>query len=310
MATYAQWIKSCKLSQAAWIYGTEQILQEDVLSRLKIIIGAGEFNSYYFYADANTETEIWYQTRQRTISENSPKLIVVRDAEKLKDWENLREWLEDYRKSLPDTSLIFISNSDPSIPEIKAPKVTLIKCNNLKSADLVQWVGEKSGLSENSSRLLLDHTAGNLEDTMNICLKVSAIFPEAADLDLTLKVLKSLADETVSDFVDALISFDKVRAVTSLKLLTMEDRYKAVGSLDLRLTQLSKLQDLSVRKLSAKDLATIPGVPYNVVKDLLPTLKYYNSKRIAECRKYLALVDSYQQRGVEEGVLELAVANW
>jgi len=67
-------------------------------------------------------------------------------------------------------------------------------------------------VAESSARVLLDHTAGNMETSLNICRKIKALFTESTNIDLSLRALKSLADETISDFVDATMSLDKHRA--------------------------------------------------------------------------------------------------
>jgi len=43
VSTYSQWLDSCKLSQVIWIYGTEEVLKENALTRVKALLDSAEF---------------------------------------------------------------------------------------------------------------------------------------------------------------------------------------------------------------------------------------------------------------------------
>jgi len=310
MATYSQWKESKKVSQVTWIYGTEIVLKEEILEDLKILIGASSFDYESHHASSLTEASIWLSCKQRSIGEDAPRVVLIRQADSLTDWFELEEWLTDWKKVLPNTYLVFMATDDPPISSLRAPKAVLIKCNSLNKEDMIVWVKRNSGLSDSSAKILIEYCNGNLEDMANLCRVVSAVSDVESNVTLTSHFLASITDETASSFVDALVTLDKPRALSSIFYLTSEDKYKIISLLDIKLTQIFKLKTLLNKKLSLKEIAATSGIPFNVIKELLPSLKLYNDTRIAQCRKFLSLVDSYQQSGIETGILEALVASW
>lgn len=311
MTFYSQWIKDTKLSSIVWVCGSERTLVNEVVVHVKSGWSINDIN--FTLLDATQSVNVWDELWQRPLIEDSARLILVYNCHALADLTPMKSWLTEFKTSFPQTTVCFISEDD-NLPEdsfLKPPKVTPIRCSRLSPEDSVKWVKRQAPLSERSARLLLDHVAGSLEDAKQVCDKINRALDASSLLNLTSEQIKAFIAETPSDFVDALMCLDKERALTTVSLLSNDERYKVVSTLEFRLSQLAKLQRLLKReKLTGQALSKIPGIPYPVVKDLLPSVKFYNDSRILACRQQLTLADHYHNQGVYYGVLESLVALW
>lgn len=311
MSFYSQWIKDTKLSSVVWVCGSEQVLIDEVVSYVKSSWMLNDMN--FSIIDARQSSNVWDELWQRPLMEDFPRLVLVLNAQELTDLTPMKSWLSEFKTSFPQTTVCFVSEDDapPEVDFLKPPKVTVVRCSRLSVEDSVKWVKRQTPLSERSARLLLDHVAGSLEDAKQVCDKINRALDVSSLLNLTSEQIKAFISETPSDFVDALMCLDKERALTTVSLLSMDERYKVVSTLEFRLSQLAKLQRLLKReKLTGQALSKIPGIPYPVVKDLLLCVKFYNDSRIIACRQQLTLADHYHNQGVYSGVLESLIALW
>ena len=311
MSFYSQWVKESKLSSVIWVCGLERVLVDEVVRHVKSGWLLNDMN--FTTVDAAQCANVWDELWQRPLMEDFPRLIIVLNAQEITDFNLMKSWLSEFKTSFPQTTVCFISEAD-TLPEasfLKPPKVTPIRCSKLSPEDSVKWVKKQACISERSARLLLEHVAGSLEDAKQVCDKINRAIGSSELLTFTSEQIKSFIAETPSDFIDALMCLDKQRALTTLSLMSNEDRYKVVSTLELRLSQLTKLQRLLKKeKLVGQALSKIPGIPYPVVKDLLPAIKFYNDSRLLSCRQQLTLVDHYHNQGIYTGVLESLVSMW
>lgn len=312
MSFYSQWIKSPKVAQVNWICGSERVLVDEVITHIKCETSPSMLNRSIVDMSKSSSADLHNVLNQHPIMTGEPSLIIVYNADKIENLEVLKEWLKDSKSVFPEVVVCFVSENEnlPDVPFLKPPKVSVVRCSKLSNEDLVLWVKRNSPLSDRSARSLLEHVAWSLHDSRSLCRKLSAVLEGKTLVNLPLEALLALIDETPSDFVDALMSLDKERAYSAIKSMSNEEKYKVVSILDVRLTQLSKLQRVLAVKTTGRELSKIPGVPFPVVKDLLPISRYYSNSRIVSCRQQLAIVDSYQSQGIYPGTLECLVALW
>lgn len=313
MSYYSQWVKDRKLSQVVWICGAERIIVEEVAQYVQTSRTFNTLNACALDACQQSPAEIWDSLFQRPLMEDLPRLIMVENAQELEDFSRLKDWIKDAATAFPGVVVCFVSQEDtpPEISFFKPPKVTVVRCSKLAIEDSVKWVKRRSSLSERSARMLLDHVAGSLEDAKQVCDKINRCLGQSSLITLTPEQIKSFIVETPSEFTDALMCLDKVRAFISASTLSNDDKYKVVSSLEIRISQLARLQRiLKDQKLTGQQLAKIPGIPYPVVKELLPVSKFYSPARILSCRQQLTLVDYYHNQGIYQGTLESLVTLW
>lgn len=313
MSYFSQWSKDKKLSSVVWVCGPEEVLVDEVVRYVKNYKVFSALDSVVMDASQLSSSELWDELYQRPIMEDSARLVLVHNAQDISDLGRMKHWIKEFPTSFPNTFACFISHSD-AVPEtsfLKPPKVTVVKCSSLSAEDCVRWVKSISALSERSARNVLDHVAGSLEDAKQVCEKINRSIGSSSLVTLTDQQIKSFVAETPSEFTDALMSLDKPRAFISVSSMSDEEKYKAVSILELRISQLSKLQRvLRTSKPTGQELAKIPGLPFPVVRDLLPVSKFYSSSRVLSCRQQLTLVDCYHNQGVYSGTLEALVALW
>jgi len=309
MSYYSQWIKQPKSNQISWVLGSETVLIDEVVQFLKFSVKGV---STVLDLSEMSESAMFDRLFQHSLVDTEQKFVLVRTAEKITDFGKLKLWLGLSKTTFSNIRVCFVSYSD-EIPEdyvFKTSKIMIVKCSKLNPEDLVKWTKRQAPISDRSVRAILDHTAGSLADTKSVCDKLSTILDASKINNVSSGMIAMLADETPSEFVDAVLSIDKPRAIKSIDHLSQDDRYRIVALLDTKLSQLVKLQGLLRSKKVGRELAHIPGLPYPVVQQLIPVCKFYSSSRISNCRQYLALVDAYHNQGVYSGTLESLVALW
>lgn len=313
MSFYSQWIKDPKFSSVVWVCGGEFVLTDEVVERFKSAYSLDSMHFTVLDATQMSQGRLWDALWQRPIIEDSRHLTVVYGAQEIVDLTPMKSWLQEFKTSFPQTGVCFVSEADnfPECSFLKPPKVTPIRCSRLSPEDAVKWVKCQSTLSERSARLLLEHVGGSLRGAKEVCDKINRALEPSSLLVLNSDQIKAFVAESPSEFTDALMSLDRTRALASVALLSKEDRYKSVSLLELRISQMAKLQRaLKHKKLTGQELSKIPGVPFPVVKDFMPVTKFYSDSRILSCRQQLTLVDHYHNQGIYEGVLESLVALW
>lgn len=312
MSYYSQWIKSPKVSQVNWVCGSERILVDEVVNFIKAKVSPNVLNRSILDMSKSTSGDLSNVLNQHPIMASESSLILIQNAHKIEDLNCLKTWLRESKTIFPEVVVCLMSEEEniPDVTFLKPPKVSVVKCSKLSNENLVLWVKRNSPLSDRSARSLLEHVAGSLQDSHGLCRKLSATLQGKTLVNMPLEALLALTDETPSEFVDAIMSLDKARAYSAIKSMSSDEKYKVISTLDLRLTQLSKLQHLLTAKVTGSELSKIPGVPFPVVKELLPISRYYSSSRIVSCRQQLAIVDSYQNQGMYKGTLESLVALW
>jgi DNA polymerase III delta subunit len=263
MTYYSQWSKDRKLSSIVWVCGSERVLVEEIVQHVKNSRTFSALDSAVLDASQLTESQLWDELYQRPIVEDSNRLVLVYGSQEISDFTRMREWVRDFPTCFPTTVVCFISDDDapPETTFLKPPKVTVVKCSKLSQEDCVRWVKSISPLSERSSRAVLDHVAGSLEDAQQVCNKIKRSMGSSPLVSLTNEQIKSFIAETPSEFTDALLSLDKQRAFVSINYMSDDEKYRAVSILESRLSQLSKLQRiLRTSKPTGQELSKIPGI--------------------------------------------------
>jgi DNA polymerase III delta subunit len=309
MGSYTQWSSSKKVSTLNWVYGPELALFNDVSDYIRNSVTDSDLDRSEFDASSDSANRIWDSLRSASLLEESHKLVEIRNADKLLSLEPLFEWLAQVGKS-PKCTVLMLSYEEPADSKIKAPKVNVIKCVMPKSSDRLAWVRDKGGLSILSAKRLLEHKNGNLLEAYNVCLKVRKLLSDSKDVDLSLESLKSLDDETPSDFVDALLSRDKARAFIAASRLPKDQLTKVLGSVDYNLRMVNKLSTVLSRTPKGSKIEPIAGFPMSRLSDLALIARESRKSDIVRRFQIVSMLDSYVKQGVYEGILETLVTRW
>jgi hypothetical protein len=319
--SYAQWRLSAdkgSVSKVMWLCGDQRILVEEVIQVTKDILKVSEFDYFPLSAESNSETDIWDAAYQYSLDPDGNRLILVRQADHIKDWASLSKWILD-AKNLPTTYIIFVSDLHdyPMTSDLKNPGVQphislirkkgkAIKCSMPSQADIITWIKRNSTFSDYSANFLFDRCGSDLSAVANVCKK-SLLFKS----DPGHKVISDLAGEYASQsFVDCLIFQDKKAALLELPNVPESDYAKAVGMLYSRLDVLYALHKAGPNFNTTRELSEATDIKMFLVSKYLQISKVYDKTKVTNCRNILTVSDDALQRNITSGVLELLVSLW
>lgn len=330
MATFSQWRAAVRQNpeprRITWVCGDERVLVEEVVNHIKEQLAPEAWSLVPFTAGEDSERQVWAEADQHPLGPGS-RLVIIRNAEQLKRWDRLQEWIR-YRALNPHTYLLFVSN-EPRLPKIEPtpaqkkegvkpylPKhLTLgkhghvIECRAYTTATAkhsVEWVQSMVSMREGVARHLLERANFNLRLVRDICRKL-AVFPN----EITVSVVNEmLAEQPRDSFADALLALDKKTALLALKSLPPADYGRTIGFLDSRVELAGLVHDMQLERKPMHEIARAAGSQGFLVKDIVPVAKHYSASRRLEIRKILATADEHYQAGERDGIMELVVAFW
>jgi DNA polymerase III delta subunit len=312
IATFLQWHKrhaDGELKRAYYLYGPDRVLVEEVVDAVRDAVAPSDLDRLTFSAGSDKDIDVWTAVNQYPLEGRAKKLVVVREAEKMKDWSTFETWLMS--RSMPNTHVVFVSDEetvDTSQPHIERIKKTgrLVKCGPLNEEDTVTYLQLHGSIDRHTAMYLVERVGGKLWAAAE-CMKKAAFF----NTEVTVPIIDAISIPSPGvEFTDELLAIRKRSALAVVESVPLEDYPHIVGRLDYDLEILAKIHR------AARYDATVPGVikstkvPGNLVKKFLPSARYYDRDRVRECVRTLNFVDARVQRGVREGVLEVLVALW
>lgn len=253
---------------------------------------------------------MWAAIDQYPANTNDRQLTVVRDAEALEKWDHLIDWFAS--RHMPRCHAIFVSNEEDTdtttehaLRFVKSGR--LIRCGPLNEEDAIAYVKHRlPGTDEETAKAALKRAVGNTYDVVNFLekCKVLGIQPSQKATDLL------LTTRSADDFVSLLTALRKTEALKAAATVPADDVSRIIGSLDLRLDQLQRLNTCQSRGMSMRDTITTTQIPPFVVLELLPHCQHYRRPDVKVRTEALALTDEAWQEGARSGVLETLVALW
>ncbi len=274
-----------------------------------------ELDYVTLYAGQNAETDIWAQANQYPLQPGAARLILIRDAEQLSQWDKLTGWLRHVRH-LPNVYLVFVSNESDlastgtgknkalkaHLAALRAPRGSLVRCTSPSEDDAVAWVRRRcGGLDDPTARYLLTRTGGNLAEAAHTCAKLNLFSGPVSKMSID-----ALSNERPSvDFADHLIALDRRKAL--LAIPEASEYTKTIALLDSRLDLLRTLHRVQLAGRSWRD--TMGVNPY-LARRYLPFARSYDPAACASRRRLLAVLDDAVRGGARTAVFEALVALW
>lgn len=332
MATFSGWWKAYNkkptIKPVTWVCGTERVLVEDVVLAIRKGVSPQPWNYLPLSVGEDSERDIWAEVFTLPQGLNQSRLIVVRNAERLKEPERMTAFSKR-AGAHPDTYLVMVSN-DASVPHQEPDedqrrrgakgdvvpylaaltgKGTVIECRPFTSdtAEIaVAWVQAKTGMRQAVAGHLLNRADGNMRLVRDTCQKLSVLGFEA-----TISAVNDLLAEQPRDtFVDALVAMDKKGALMALERMQPDDYSRSLGLLDFHLDLAGMVHDMTVDHKTPYEIMRRAGNKSFLVKELIPVARHYDPKRRAGVRRVLAVADEALKSGARTGVLESVVALW
>jgi DNA polymerase III delta subunit len=309
---YALWNKKRQVKQLTWLCGSETTLVEEVIDHVRHTLAPSRLDFVVHQAGITRDREIWASASQYPLGAEASRLVLVRDAERIENWDPLETWILE-KKSAPTVHLLLVFNEQDFNTEREAYALcrdngSIIKCNTPNERDLLEWIMRRGPLDSVAGSYLLTRTGNDLGRAANVARKVQ-LFEGQAGADL----IDALCAENIAlDFVDLLVSLEKTKALVALEALSPAEYSRTIGLLDSRLDTLVKLHRLLRGHMTVMDIARDVNrtVPLFLARLLMPYARHYDAKRVLRCQQVMNIVDDSVRRGARIGAMESLVLLW
>lgn len=323
MATYLQWAKALeagRLKRLTWACGDPRLVHEatalaQAASGLRIArVPAGQV----------PESEVWDRCLQLPSLPGAGQLVVVRSAQRLRQWQVLEEIAAqgaegqhllflsddtDYYKRDAVTGRVATSNLGAKIM-LPGPAIVngcsqgqVVKCVLAKDEDRIAWLRRREpSLTANVAWMVLARTGHDLSLAASAAAQV-ALWPPEEHMEALVHAL--VPAEPGEEFADLLARGRKPQAL--LAAPQGEEVGKAIGWLGSILDSLAELY--AAQQPGASD-PQARGVPRFLAARYKAAAREYPPSRVRGCRMLLASCDDAYRRGAREALAETLAALW
>lgn len=331
MTTYSQFwkgfMKKPEPRPVTWLCGPERVLVDDAMKMIRRRVNPPAWNYVPLTLGEDSERDVWAEVFAVPMGEAAVRLVVVRNAERLKQPERISEFVKR-ADSHPGVYVIFVSSA-AGVPRLEptedqkfrrakgdvvpwlvlGTKGHVIECRpfTVDTAKVaVEWVTSKTGMRPNVAGYLLNRADGDMRLVRDICLKL-AVFGQ----DITISAINDLLSEQPRDtLVDALVAMNKKGALAALARMVPDDYSRTLGLLDSQLDLAGMVHDMTVAHHTLFEIQRAAGNKNFLVKDLMDVSRHYDVKRRAAIRRVLTDADEALRGGARTGVMEACIALW
>jgi hypothetical protein len=315
VSSFGQWFRASgrAVPRVTWVCGAERVLAAEVVSTT--VAAIHPFEGEHWTAGSQREKDIWGSVLAVPFSE--PRLVLVRDAGKLKDWEKLRTWIEQ-KRALRGSYLVFASY-ESDFPRDDDGKLDvpctwlrdsvvgqIVRCTQMDPEEAVVWACQQMPglLTPVQARHLLDRASGNLAEVRTVIAKAKLLG------GISNQTLDMLCSELPGDFADKLIYGDRKAAMLAAEYLGPDGLGFSIGLLASRLDTLATLHQAVRDNVSRRDVITKCGVPAFLAQKYAGVAREYGENRVSRCWSVLAAVEDAYRSGAADGAAEVLVASW
>ena len=316
MSSYSQWFRSAARTglppRVTWVCGAERVLAAEVTEAT--VTAVHPFEAEHWTAGRQREKDIW--TSALAIPFAEPRLVLVRDAGKLRDWDKLRTWIAQ-KHALHGCYLVFCSY-DADFPRDADGKLAepctwlrdsviaqIVRCAQLDPEEAVVWAcRQMPGLHRAQAAHLLERASGRLAEVRTVLAK-SRLLGGVTD-----QTLDMLCSELPGEFADKLIGGDRKAAMLAAESLGPSGLGYSIGLLASRLDTLSVLHGAARDNVSRRDVVSKLGVPAFLAQKYSGIAREYDEGRVSRCWRALAVVEDAYRSGSAEGAAEVLVTSW
>lgn len=309
-----------------WVCGPERVLVEEVVDAIRAHVDPDPMDYVSLTAGEVKDRDVWTQLNQYPILGEKVidtkvvpvrRLVVVRDAERIKNWEPFHEWFAATDMGLASRAAVcavFVSNMEdwpatwlPDVREKVVKQARLIDCR-LNDAEALKYLGSKGNIDAKNAAYLLQRVGGDITKARD-CLQKMRFFKKAIGPSL-IDALTTYSPSTT--FVDDLLSMKKPSALSAIEQIPLEEYGQVIGLLEWNLAALTKLARLvrTVERGNRRELEAKAKLKRPTLDRLLPLVHMYDRKKVVDRLHVLAFIDDWYQQGAREGLLEVAVARW
>lgn len=296
-----------------WVCGPERVLVEEVVDHVRHTLSPADIDLVTLTAGEHKDREIWAAVNQYPAETGAKRLTIVRDAERIKKWEPLEDWLANARL-MPTSYVLFVSNEHEFNDERLAHRAivdkggSMVRCNHLDEDAALEWLRRITpDLHIDVGLHLLERVGGDLRAAYDVLWKASLFSAGSPAKDVvTLLSQSSPADS----FADALVAGKRDVAVQQLEELSPDEHLRTIGLLDSRLEALLILNRAARKGLGPREINANRLLNPFLTRILYPFAKSYDPATVDRRRALLTLVDGHAREGARVGVMESLCALW
>src|SRR5207247_5800197 len=114
MANFAIWRAGADkgdLRKVTWVCGDQQVLVDEVVDTIRARLRVSELDYASFTGGVDLDRDIWAAANQYPLNPTANRLVLVRRAEKVRNWQPLEGWLAASRQ-LPGNHLLYVAAAD------------------------------------------------------------------------------------------------------------------------------------------------------------------------------------------------------
>jgi hypothetical protein len=324
VANFVQFLNSHKRGEtkrAYWVCGPVRRLVEETVDLVVHRIGADPFSCVRLTAGETSDKDIWAALNQ--YPSDGPRMIVVREAEKMMRWSLFAEWWG--ARDLAESHALFVSSeesTDTSLDHVHliVSKGKFVKCGPFSPPSKkgqkdarMEVLKAHAAITDPAARLLILRTRGDMDralDFLNKCKRFQGVVDE--------RVVKAIVEVAPADtYVESLIAFKGRDAFEALSTLPITEYSSVIGYLDYQLDCLFRLYRAMRRADNIKDrsrwtrevLKNSRLESWQVAR-LSPYARRYDPGQVRTCIEALALADSKVADGETDLVMEVMTALW
>lgn len=310
--------EGARVRRLYWVYGEEPVFKELVLARIRELSGVSQFNVTRLSADSTSESEIWAALNQHPLDSDQTRLLVIREAQRLKHVDRLEAWLKDNQTIRGrNATAVFLSESsdwEDAVREVvsKSSSAQVVKCSLPKNeADRTKRAKEIicawGNIDPVTAGVLAERVNYSMSDAYGVMWKAS-VFPQA---HLSAAAVEKLAPRRVDEeFVWNLLALKKRLAAEAIAESQASDVGQILSALSTHLAALVALNPIVATTRSVKDAAFRVGEREQYVRLLMPLARLYPPPEANRRMALLARMDHAHLSGAREGVLEALTALW
>jgi hypothetical protein len=326
VSSYGQWASSRAKNGPArltWVCGESRFLVHEVIGVTANAIGADDTEQWQ--AGRDRERDIW--TAVMAIPVNGYKrLIIIRDSGQLRDWGQLRRYLDARKLGLMQGSYLLFEAEEHDFPKDGDGKLTapadwlrdstvsqIVRCSPLNPEDAAAWVlGQFPFAAPEQVRHLLHRASGDLGEVRAVLVKARLLLRKLPPGSmLTAETFDLLCAELPSDFTERLILRDLSGAMLAAEALHTDDVSRSLGYLASRLELLATLHRAARDNTPRRDIIVKLGVSgFLVQKYFAVASAEYMEQRVSKAWLALSAAEDAHRGGATDGVAEALVVSW
>lgn len=325
LADYYRVVERDGVKRFTYVCGPDRLLVEEIVDDVRRRVEPNDLDYVVLYAGEVKDKEIWAQVNQYTATQEiwvegerrqRKRLVVVRDAEKVKSWAGFEDWItsgEMGRGTRAQVVVLFVGSdhewSPDRMPDVRDRIIKsglYVKAGPLKDEAAVEYLCRSGKVDAHHAKYLLDRVGHDLDAAANCVRKMKYFQGTLNEQAIDRLTTRAPAD----DFVHALVNLKMKQAISAIEQVPESEFGRIFATLDTKLVQLYKVNKATRRNANFREIVVASKLESFQVKELMDAAKYYDANRVRKAVSALNFVDSSWANGARDGLLEALVATW